>query len=163
MGIEAYLFDVVFKEPADVKVLRDFLEGYGFRIVENEGPYCRLPGYFYELASERGITEIHWLSDKEPIKFINVRFSVASPPSVVGQTFEFFKALKKKFEMKIFDEEAGEKRNTPLPIDAVEFKENKLGIRKRKAVLLDDLEKKPIRCDDTLKNITKEFWGRLFK
>ncbi|MBU1849467.1 MAG: hypothetical protein KKH40_01945 [Nanoarchaeota archaeon] len=172
----------------DANILHYFLKNYGFKTLKRRGGLIsKYREGFYELASEKGITEIHLLvpPNEKSVKDIHVRFSVISPPSVINQTFEFFKVLKEKFNLEVQDTEVGNHiwlnktkledrkmtdliNNIPdeetfeknakkdvIPIDINEFKKNKLGIRKRKLVLLDHPKKKPIRCEDTLKNMGK--------
>ncbi len=110
MGLEAYLFRIKFKDLVDANRLHYFLENYGFKILKRRGK--KISGYregFYELASDKRITEIHLLvaPHKKSVDDIYVRFSVISPSTVVDQTFDFFKVLRTEFELVVQDTEVG--------------------------------------------------------
>ena len=175
MGLEAYLFRLYFNKEVDFSELSNFLLDYGFKIVKKEGDsISEYRSIYYELASEKGITETILSPKQKEVDVMNVRFSVISPPKVTDQTFTFFKILNETYGFKLCDTEVsnhiflatrkpadrkwsgvswiGPKppKETVIPIDVEEFKKNKMGIRKRKLVLADDKRKKPIRCDETL-------------
>jgi hypothetical protein len=176
MGLEAYLFRVRFRKKELLKDIDAFLREYGFKAM----------GEFYELYTDKGVTEANLLSwpGKDKVDELSVRFSVISPATVVDQTFDFFKALKKRFDLQIQDTEIinhlfltntklddrkigdmkvpsekehdEEMRKVVIPIDAEEFKKNQHNIRKRALVLSNNPRKRPIRCAETLAKMPKQ-------
>lgn len=134
----------------------------------------------YELASKKGITEANILLSpyQTQVNHMHVRFSVVSPPNVIEQTFTFFKILSETYGFILWDTEVSNhlfltttdrkwsdvkwapmtpeevEEQALIPVDVEEFKKNKMGIRKRKLVLLDDKRKKPIRCDTNGLNLS---------
>ncbi len=185
MGLEAYLLRVKFKKPVNADKLHYFLEKQGFKMISKRGSKLSdYRDGCYELASDKGITEANILVPPEKITVIalSVRFSVISPASVIDQTFDFFKELNKEFELELQDTEIinhlwlettriedrkgrgriptpeeyeEQMKEVAIPIDAEEFKKNKLGIRKRQSVLRDKPRQKPLKCDDTLDNMNR--------
>jgi len=119
---------------------------------------------FFELRSPKGLTEIHVLQAPEEVtvKEFSLRFSVVSPASVIDQTFQLLDRLNEERPIIVFDTEV--KNHTyrrlrqegqvdthfkglteeqadevqamcRIPLDAEEFKANKLALRKREVVL----------------------------
>lgn len=163
MGLESYLFYIEFDQHLGEEEVEVVLLNSGFSQTKKED-FSDLRSCYYEYCSDRGITEAHvlFLPGKTTAGRFSLRFSVASPPSVIDQTFELIEVVHTQTPVKIFDTEiegylyrrlrrAGStdelfqglpKENEELlrqqcyiPLSAEVFKKNNLGIEKRKVIL----------------------------
>ena len=187
MGLESYLFYIEFENKIREQELDSLLISVGLRQVKKEGKNLSdFRGYYYELQTENGITEAHSLfsPNEEKINDFSLRFSVSSPNSVIDQTFGLLNKLNAKKPIKIRDTEIYNHEYRHLrqigkvddhfkglsksedekirikcyiPIDAKEFKENKMGIMKREILLRDNGDKAVIRGgSETIEHIERK-------
>lgn len=110
MGLEAYLFNIEFKEPVLEQDIVGLLERIGLthlvdklekRTDKNYG------SYYFELRTENGLTEGHCLlapTDRYLSDF-SLRFSVVSPKTVIDQTFDLLKKLNDIRPINVYDTE----------------------------------------------------------
>lgn len=110
MGLESYLFYVIFKKPLIQEAIINTLESIGMNyLIDKSNPYLSV-GYkdlFFELRTNKGLTEVHVdlsVNDEE-IKGFHLRFSILSPHMVIDQTFALLKSLNELFEIEIYDTE----------------------------------------------------------
>lgn len=110
MGLEAYLFNIEFKEPVLEREIVDLFETIGMthlvnkfekRTEENYG------SFYVELRTEKGLTEGHCIlapTDRELSDF-SLRFSVVSPKTVIDQTFDLLIKLNELRPINVYDTE----------------------------------------------------------
>ena len=110
MGLEAYLFNIEFKEPVLEQDIVGLFEKIGMnhlndkfekRTDKNYG------SYYFEYRTENGLTEGHCIlepTDRE-ISDFSLRFSVVSPKSVINQTFDLLKKLNDIKPINVYDTE----------------------------------------------------------
>jgi hypothetical protein len=110
MGLEAYLFNIEFKEPVSEEEIIDLFEKIGMthlvdkfekRTDNNYG------SYYFEFRTENGLTEGHCIlapTERELSDF-SLRFSVVSPKSVIDQTFDLLIKLNKVRPIDVCDTE----------------------------------------------------------
>lgn len=163
MGLESYLFFIEFDQDLGEKEVEVVLLNSGFKRIEKKA-FSGFRNCYYEYASNRGTTEVHalFLPEKTTAGRFSLRFSVASPPSVIDQTFELIEVVHAQTPVKIFDTEiegylyrrlrrAGStdelfeglsdeeeellRQQCYIPLSAEVFKKNNLGIEKRKVIL----------------------------
>ena len=174
MGMESYLFKVVFKEKVRNEEIVPLLIKTGARMLEEEKSFWDdsfgYKSFFFEIRSDQGLTQMHVLLDGNEtyLENFSVRFSVVSPATVIDQTFDFFERLNSQTPIVLRDAEivnhlwrrdvkAGKRDNSYeamrveneadenyeksalIPIDAVLFKANEMGIAKRKIVLENEI------------------------
>lgn len=168
MGLEAYLFKIKFQEPVPEQELVDLFEKVGMMHLkekfEKRTEQC-YGSFFFELRSERGLTESHCLlapKDKVLCSFY-LRFSVVSPHTVIDQSFELLQKMNVIRPILIYDteiknhvyrqlrkdgkindhfsglegteEEAKIETACYIDLDVEQFKRNELGIAKRQLVI----------------------------
>ncbi len=177
MGLESYLFYVKFDEEVSELELDQLLISIGLNPVKKVGKKLSdFRSYYYELITEKGITEAHCLfsPDNKMGESFYLRFSICSPVEVIDQTFMLLDNLNSKQSIRVKDTEiynhycrrerqegkvdASFKGLTKsenqilhdksyISIDPNEFKKNKLGIMKRNVLLQDDGNKAIVRGD----------------
>lgn len=110
MGLEAYLFNIEFKEPVleqniigvfDKIGMTHLADKFEKRTDKNYG------SYYFELRTENGLTEGHCIlapTDRELSDF-SLRFSVVSPKTVIDQTFNLLIKLNELRPIKVYDTE----------------------------------------------------------
>ena len=110
MGLEAYLFNIEFKEPVLEKDIVSLFDKVGMthlvykfekRTDKNYG------SYYFELRTENGLTEAHCIllpTDKF-LRHFSLRFSVVSPKTVIDQTFDIMKRFNNFEAITIYDTE----------------------------------------------------------
>lgn len=110
MGLEAYLFNIEFKEPVleqdivgvfDKIGMTHLADKFEKRTDKNYG------SYYFELRTENGLTEGHCIlapTDRELSDF-SLRFSVVSPKTVIDQTFDLLKKLNGIRPINVYDTE----------------------------------------------------------
>jgi len=165
MGLEAYLMYVYLKEEKAFFELEQIFSEIELLKVHSEGKYIDdFRSLFFEKVSKDGITEIlcRFAPNEKSISKICFRFSVASPAGVIDQTFEILMNLNCRVDIKILDtelfndillknrhrdltneERAEIYRSCYIPLDKVEFIENRYNIYKRN-IILDCTRKKGI-------------------
>jgi hypothetical protein len=98
MGLEAYLFNIEFKDPVLEQDIIGLFEKIGMthldekfekRSDENYG------SYYFELRTENGLTEAHCIlaPTAHTLTDFSLRFSIVSPKTVIYQTFDLLRKL----------------------------------------------------------------------
>jgi len=110
MGLEAYLFNIEFKEPVLEQDIVGLFERIGMthmvdkfekRTDKNYGTYN------FEFRTENGLTEGHCIlapTDRELSDF-SLRFTVVSPKTVINQTFDLLKKMNDIRPINVYDTE----------------------------------------------------------
>lgn len=99
MGMESYLFDVIFEDKIRNEEVISLFKKVDVTFLEDYDSYWSetsdYKSLFFEIRSEKGLTEIHILLNRKEgfVKNFSVRFSVVSPATVIDQTFDFFEQL----------------------------------------------------------------------
>ena len=178
MGLESYLFLIELDHPVGAQKLNKAFKTLGLELVSSCGSNTsEYREYFHELATEDGIIETHSFlpSNELELSRFYLRFSICSPPKVVGQTFQLLTELNKLFPIRIKDLEAlnylhlGPKADGYIPIDAHIFKQNPDGIAKRTLLLDETREHAVLRGGNaTLNYLDRKNWlgrflGWIFK
>ncbi len=110
MGLEAYLFNIEFKEPVLEQEIVGLFETIGMTHLVNKFEKRtdkNYGSYYFELRTEDGLTEGHCIlapTDKELSDF-SLRFSVISPNRVIDQTFNLLKKLNDIRPINVYDTE----------------------------------------------------------
>lgn len=98
MGLEAYLFNIEFKDPVLEQDIVSLFENIGMthlddkfekRTDQNYG------SYYFELRTEKGLTEGHCIlaPTDHTLTDFSLRFSIVSPRTVIDQTFDLLRKL----------------------------------------------------------------------
>lgn len=174
MGLESYLFYVEFENEIQEYNLDNLLISIGLKQVKKRGENLSdFRSYYYEMETEQGVIEAHSLfsSDEDKLSKFSLRFSILSPISVVDQTFNLLNKLNNERPIKVRDteiynhefrrlrqpnvdghierlsksEEKLIQSKCYIPIDANEFKQNKMKIMLRDIILKDNEHKAVIR------------------
>ena len=110
MGLEAYLFNIEFKQPILEKDIVSVFKKIGMihlidqfekRTDKNYG------SFYFELRTDKGLTEAHCILAPKAtfLKDFSLRFSVVSPKSVIDQTFDLLKKLHEFEPINVYDTE----------------------------------------------------------
>jgi len=111
MGLESYLFNVIFQEKVKNEEILPIFRRVGVTFLEDyESNWNEIPdikGLFFEIRTRKGLTQIHVLLDKKEgfVRDFTVRFSVVSPSTVIEQTFELFERLNNEAPIILRDSE----------------------------------------------------------
>jgi hypothetical protein len=111
MGLESYLFNVIFQEKVKNEEILPIFRRVGVTFLEDyESIWNQIPdvkGLFFEIRTRKGLTQIHVLLDKKEgfVRDFTVRFSVVSPSTVIEQTFELFERLNNEAPIILRDSE----------------------------------------------------------
>ena len=193
MGLESYLFYIEFEQELEEQNLDGLLISIGLKKTKKEGESLDgYRAYYYELDTDKGITEAHsfFLPQKTRTNKFSLRFSVSSPTEVINQTFALLSKLNSEKPIKVRDTEiynheyrrlrkegkvdddfegmtkSQDKviwRQSYIPINSEEFKQNKLGLMKREILLRDNGDKAIVRGgSETIEHIEKKGAFRKF-
>ncbi len=110
MGLESYLFHIYFKPPVPEDEIISLFETAGMmhlsdkfrkRTANNYGDF------FFELRTGNGLTQVHILlaPGDYSVSDFSLRFSIASPKTVISQTFQFLQRLSELREIIVYDTE----------------------------------------------------------
>jgi hypothetical protein len=98
MGLEAYLFNIEFKQPVLEENILGLFHKIGMTHLSNkysERSEKNYGSYYFELRTSKGLTEANCIlapTDSSLTDF-SLRFSVVSPKTVIDQTFDILKRL----------------------------------------------------------------------
>jgi hypothetical protein len=161
---ETYLLRIEFEPELTETDFNVVMQEAGLQLAKHEdsGGY---KSYTYELKSESGLTKASAMFSpaKPKVREVSVRFTLPNPPGVLDQTFSFLRFLQHKHTLRIYDTEIrthlfsqlkkGEDNPVKLQrllddkkeeidsqsyisLNAEEFRENMLGLNKRKLILV---------------------------
>ncbi len=110
MGLEAYLFNIEFKQPISendiVSVFKKtgmvhLIDQFEKRTSENYG------SFYFELRTNNGLTEAHCILEptETTLNDFSLRFSVVSRKTVIDQTFDLMKKLNELEPINVYDTE----------------------------------------------------------
>jgi hypothetical protein len=158
MGFDAYLFDVKFRKPIPQADIVDVFDAVGMaHLAERQAGKTdkSYSEYYFELRTKNGLTEAHCVLSPtdSALNYFNMRFSIGSPKTVVGQTFALLQKLYESHPVDVHDTEIRNHffrngisvpENTKvdgqylIPIDESVFIRNELGILKREIACRND-------------------------
>ncbi len=187
MGLESYLFYVEFYEALSETELDELLISTGLTRVSKSGEKpADFREYYYEVVSDRGITEAHslWCPGEEKIQKFSLRFSIINPAEVIEQTFELLARLNDSKSIKLKDTEIYNhvyrrlrqkgkvndhfkgltkeedlliQGSSYINIDANEFRKNEMSIKKRAVLIKEQGDKQIVRGGtETMEHINKK-------
>lgn len=97
MGLEVQLFHVRLKKPTGFEAVDQALHNIGCTKLSSK------PGLqYYEVVTDKGITEFEVDSANGKVGLISVRFSFGNPSTVIEQTFRLFSKLSAIIPIEIF-------------------------------------------------------------
>lgn len=110
MGLEAYLFNIEFKEHVLEQDIVEVFDKIGMTHLADkfEKRTDRNYGsYYFELRTEKGLNEGHCIfaPTVRELSYFSLRFSVLSPKTVIDQTFDLLKKLNTIRPINVYDTE----------------------------------------------------------
>lgn len=110
MGLEAYLFNIEFKEPVLEDEIVGLFETIGMTHLVNKFEKRtdkNYGSYYFELRTEKGLTEGHCILEPTDTKLsdFSLRFSVVSPKIVIDQTFDLLIKMNELKPINVYDTE----------------------------------------------------------
>lgn len=167
MGLDSYRFTIEFEQPVLEEALITLLGSADMMHLSSTHPTQSNRAWrelFFEMRTDKGLIETHCLLAPEDttLASFNLRFSIVSPSTVIGQTFSFLVKLHALRPIRVYDTEishhiyrrlrqegrvdiefkglgSAEKATINsmcyIPINRELFEQNPLGILKRQIVL----------------------------
>lgn len=110
MGLESYLFRIIFQVPPSIGVAVNLIEVAGMNYLKErskEQSESDYGNYFFELRDKKGLIEAHIITSpgETIVDEFSLRFSILSPMAVVELTFDFLKNLNEIAPIEIYDTE----------------------------------------------------------
>jgi len=154
MGLEAYVFQLVFEGNLSKNELDKILKQNNFVIKEKE-----LNSINYEQVNEYSIIEVQAIFDEKVVNNIFIRFCVSNPLNVVEDLFLLFENLSKTILIKVRDFQAS-KVVYSSTINEFDFVKESTIKQKKSLEKLYGRVNKPINCNDYWKYVEKYNLGK---